>query len=63
MIFQLLIEPQADPTYSKKIFTAILLTMCVNFGLVLTIIGIVLDLAVSRFTGNVAGIFFKVINI
>jgi hypothetical protein len=57
-VFQLAI-PSVDPNENKKIYMALMLTMGVMFGIVLTVIGIVLELAAGKFTGSVSSIFFR----
>lgn len=52
--------PAADPSQSKKVLNAVLLAMSVMFGIMLSIIGLVLDMASSKFTKtNISNIFFR----
>lgn len=58
MLVQLL-APTTAPDQAKKIGTPILLLLGFGYGLVLSMIGIVLDLAASRFTGSVASLIAR----
>jgi hypothetical protein len=51
-----LIYPDVNPAHPKKIITPILLLLSVGYGIVLSVIGIVLDLAASKFAGSVAAL-------
>jgi hypothetical protein len=56
MMYQLA-NPDVDPAASKKIFHPILMLVSLVFGMLLTIIGLSVELSASRFTGKVASLF------
>ena len=55
LVFTLL-SPNVTPSQPKKIITPILLLLSVGYGILLSVIGIVLDLAASKFAGSVAAL-------
>jgi hypothetical protein len=54
-----LTAPDVRPSLSKKIMTPLLLYLAFAFGMLLTAIGLVLELSSSKFTGAVASVFFR----
>jgi hypothetical protein len=55
LVFTLL-SPYVNPQQPKKIITPILLLLSVGYGILLSVIGIVVDLAASKFAGSVASL-------
>jgi hypothetical protein len=53
------LKPDVDPGEGKIIYHPLLLNLGLTFGVVLTIIGLLLDMIGEKFTGAISGLFIK----